>query len=75
MKCDFKLWQKPVPEPCPACGAKFLVFGGGKKNPVLMCMTENCGFKKPIEESSLAQPAPEGVALVPPPESAAPPAS
>jgi len=26
-----------------------LVFGGGKKNPVLMCMTEGCGFKKPIE--------------------------
>jgi hypothetical protein len=52
-----------------------LVFGGGKKNPVLMCQTEGCGFKKPIEESSLAQPAPEGVPMVPPPESAAPPAS
>jgi DNA topoisomerase-1 len=58
IKCDFKLWQKPIAEPCPSCGAKFLVFGGGKKNPVLACSTEGCGFKKPIEESSLAQPAP-----------------
>lgn len=23
--CDFTLWHKPVPEPCPACGAPFLV--------------------------------------------------
>ena len=28
VKCDFKLWQKPIPEPCPLCGAKFLVMGG-----------------------------------------------
>ena len=40
MKCDFKLWQKPIPEPCPQCGAKFLVFAGGKKNPMLACPTE-----------------------------------
>ena len=58
IKCEFKLWQKPVHEPCPSCGAKFLVFGGGKKNPMLVCQTEDCGFKKPIEESSLAQPLP-----------------
>jgi DNA topoisomerase-1 len=24
-ECDFTLWNKPVPEPCPACGAPFLV--------------------------------------------------
>ncbi len=23
--CDFTLWNKPVPEPCPQCGAPFLV--------------------------------------------------
>ena len=47
-KCEFKLWQKPVPEPCPSCGAAFLVRGGGKKAPVLACSTEGCGFKKPV---------------------------
>jgi DNA topoisomerase-1 len=51
IKCDFKLWQKPVKEPCPSCGAPFLVVGGGKKNPSFVCVTENCGFKKPIEEA------------------------
>jgi DNA topoisomerase-1 len=75
IKCDFKLWQKPVNEPCPQCGATFLCFGGGKKNPMLVCQTADCGFKKPIEESSLAQPSPDGAALAPPPETAAPPAS
>jgi DNA topoisomerase-1 len=54
IKCDFKLWQKPVKEPCPSCGAPFLVFGGGKKNPSLVCVTPECGFKKPIEEAALA---------------------
>jgi DNA topoisomerase-1 len=58
IKCDFKLWQKPVKEPCPSCGASFLVFGGGKKNPVLACVTEGCGFKKPLEESSASRPEP-----------------
>jgi len=60
LKCDFKLWQKPISEPCPSCGAKFLVFGGGKKNPVLACQTEGCGFKKPIEEAVPAEPAATG---------------
>ncbi len=75
IKCDFKLWQKPVSEPCPQCNAKFLVFGGGKKNPVLACQTEGCGFKKPIEEGALpgqSPGAPGGHA--PQHDSAAPPA-
>ncbi|HMJ53427.1 MAG TPA: type I DNA topoisomerase [Polyangiaceae bacterium] len=74
IKCDFKLWQKPINEPCPSCGAKFLVFGGGKKAPVLACQTEGCGFKKPIEE---AAPGPGPAAGAHPAlhDSAAPPAS
>jgi hypothetical protein len=36
-KCDFKLWQKPVNEPCPLCQHPFLVHGGGQKNPKLLC--------------------------------------
>ena len=45
--CDFKLWQRPVDEPCPRCGAPFLVQAGGKKKPVLRCVTEGCGFERP----------------------------
>ncbi|MBK8251235.1 MAG: type I DNA topoisomerase [Polyangiaceae bacterium] len=53
-KCEFKLWQKPVNEPCPQCDAKFLTLTGGKK-PMLVCATKECGFKKPA-------PIPEGAA-------------
>jgi DNA topoisomerase-1 len=48
-KCDFKLWQKPVPIPCPQCDAKFLTRSGGKK-PMLLCATKDCGYKKELEE-------------------------
>jgi len=75
IKCDFKLWQKPIADPCPSCGAKFLCFAGGKKNPVLACMTEGCGFKKPVEEALIVE-ATEGVLTQPTGSSAvaAPPA-
>src|SRR6185437_8044795 len=48
-KCDFKLWQKPVPIPCPQCDAKFLTRSGGKK-PMLLCATKECGYKKELDE-------------------------
>jgi DNA topoisomerase-1 len=43
--CDFVLWDRPVPEPCPQCSAPFLVKrenrrGGGR----LRCVKEGCGF-------------------------------
>ena len=44
-KCEFKLWQKPVAEPCPKCEAKFLTYSGGKK-PMLICATKECGYKR-----------------------------
>jgi DNA topoisomerase-1 len=51
-KCDFRLWQKPVAEPCPQCGATFLVRAGGKNNPLMKCANETCGYERPIEEES-----------------------
>ena len=54
VKCDFKLWQKPVPDACPQCSAKFLVKAGGKKNPVLKCVTEGCGYERP-DDAVLAE--------------------
>jgi DNA topoisomerase-1 len=48
-KCDFKLWQRPVPEPCPQCDAKFLTRAGGKK-PMLICATKDCGYKRELDE-------------------------
>ena len=46
VKCDFKLWQKPLPEPCPVCHAKFLVLGGTKAKPMIACADKECGYKR-----------------------------
>jgi DNA topoisomerase-1 len=68
--CDFRVWQKPVGEACPKCGAEFLVPKGGKKNPQLECANETCDFERVYdpdelrdeEESQESQPAAGGAA-------------
>ncbi|MBX3224331.1 MAG: type I DNA topoisomerase [Labilithrix sp.] len=59
VKCDFKLWQKPLPEPCPACGAKFVVLGGTKAKPMIACADKECGYKRSAE--SPPEPGPAGM--------------
>jgi DNA topoisomerase-1 len=59
VKCDFKLWQKPIDEPCPQCGAKFLVQGGTKAKPAIMCADKACGYKRALDATP---PGPEGAA-------------
>ncbi len=49
IKCDFKLWQKPINEPCPLCSAKFLVMGGSKMKPMIACANKECGYKRSAE--------------------------
>jgi len=48
--CDFVLWDKPSAQPCPQCGAKFLVQVGRKVASGTRCVTEGCGYKKATEE-------------------------
>jgi DNA topoisomerase-1 len=50
--CDFKVWQKPVIEPCPLCSYPFLVLAGGAKNPKLVCGRGNkeCGYSRGVDE-------------------------
>jgi DNA topoisomerase-1 len=62
-KCDFRLWQRPVPEPCPSCGAPFLTKTAGKK-PQLACVAEGCGYKHAVEE---AKPETDELQAAPPP--------
>ncbi len=58
-KCDFKVWQKPINEPCPLCNHPFLVVGGGQKNPKLVCgRGKECGYSRPLEEPTDEQAAP-----------------
>jgi DNA topoisomerase-1 len=48
VKCEFKLWQKPIKESCPACGAPFLVHGGTKAKPMIACADKDCGYKRAL---------------------------
>jgi DNA topoisomerase-1 len=50
VKCDFKLWQKPIAEPCPLCNAAFLVMAGTKAKPMIACANKECGYKRAVEE-------------------------
>lgn len=48
--CKFSLWNKPVPEKCEKCGAPFLVERKRKKDTILFCRNEDCGFSKEAAE-------------------------
>jgi DNA topoisomerase-1 len=50
IKCDFKLWQKPLSEPCPHCAAPFLVMGGTRAKPAIVCANKECGYKRAVGE-------------------------
>jgi DNA topoisomerase-1 len=63
VKCDFKLWQKPIAESCPDCNAAFLVMGGTKAKPMIACANKECGYKRAVEEPTLAPIAPDGAGL------------
>jgi DNA topoisomerase-1 len=52
IKCDFRIWQKPVPEQCPECHASFLVRAGSAKAPLLRCLTEGCGYERVASDAS-----------------------
>ena len=51
--CKFALWNKPVIQDCPSCGATFLLEKTTKRaGTQLLCNTEGCDYKE-----SLAEPA------------------
>ena len=52
IKCDFKLWQKPIDEPCPNCAAPFLIMGGTRAKPMIACANKECGYKRAVVEAS-----------------------
>ncbi len=51
-ECDFSSWDMPTNEKCPECGGMLY---RKKGQPILMCKSENCGFKKPIETEAAEQ--------------------
>ncbi len=49
-KCDFTLWNKPVPEPCPQCGWAFLTEKITKRHGrQLICANEACDYVRSAE--------------------------
>jgi len=52
-RCKFILWQRPVPEPCPKCGAPFLLerYARGKKL-LRYCPKDSCDYKQETEVSA-----------------------
>src|SRR5881227_695938 len=47
--CKFVVWQRPVNEPCPQCGAQFLTERVAKGRQVRTCARESCDFKQEAE--------------------------
>jgi len=48
--CDFTLWNRPVPEKCPDCGAPFLVEKITKRHGrQLICNNEDCAYVRSEE--------------------------
>ena len=46
--CEFVTWDRPVPQPCPACGAKFVVKKENKRGVILRCLT--CDWKSGADD-------------------------
>jgi DNA topoisomerase-1 len=54
--CQYTLWSKPVPMPCPECQAPFLVEqGSARKGKLLRCIREGCGYESPVEGAAAQQ--------------------
>ena len=48
-QCDFVAWDKPVPQPCPICNAKFVVKKENKSGVTLRCL--ECDWKQGTDET------------------------
>jgi DNA topoisomerase-1 len=69
-KCDFVSWDRPLPQPCPKCGAKFVVQKLSKAGARIRCINEGCDYAADPEANEGA-PAAEAA---PPADPSAPPA-
>ena len=46
-KCEFALWDRPVPRPCPQCHAPFLIEKYSKQaGASVVCRVDTCGYKE-----------------------------
>jgi len=48
-QCKYAIWNKPLPETCPKCGAPFIVEKySAKTGNTKECIKKGCGYKEPI---------------------------
>ena len=47
--CKFVVWQRPINEPCPKCGAPFITERVTKGRQVRTCPREGCDFQQEAE--------------------------
>lgn len=63
-KCKFASWDKVIPQPCPSCGAPYLVEKVTKKEGARwQCAKEGCEYRIPVPDSAIppsTPPAPSG---------------
>ncbi|MBI4445140.1 MAG: type I DNA topoisomerase [Acidobacteria bacterium] len=49
-ECKFVVWNKPVPQECPSCGAPYLLERNTKREGLVRyCGVESCRFKQAVE--------------------------
>ncbi len=61
--CDFTTPHLPIAEPCPKCGASFIVEKRGKFGVVRACVKEGCDWEAEVSETPVAAtPEPVGTA-------------
>ena len=53
-ECDFTTPHQPIAEPCPKCGAAFIVEKRGKMGAVRCCIKEGCDWESAVPEPSAA---------------------
>jgi len=44
--CTFAMWDKPVPKPCPQCGAPFMAEKYARGSSSIICIKKECGYKE-----------------------------
>ena len=54
--CDFTTPFQPIAEPCPKCGAPFIVEKKSKIGLVRTCIKEGCDWEKLAPEAPVTQP-------------------
>jgi DNA topoisomerase-1 len=57
-QCDFVSWDRPLPQPCPKCGAKFVVQKVSKAGTRIRCLKEDCGYTADAEAPDPEAPPP-----------------